>query len=656
MADPRRPGAAAPRQLVPVALLPHPEEGALRPGRVVLALGAAAGLALALALVLGGGAPEPALPGLPDPGVLTGWGLPAATLLLHVTAVVAVGSLLTGAVLVPAAGGVLQEPGTRAVRSAARPAALWAALGAVTALLTASSVVALPVGDVLSGRAGTWADVLALPGVRAPLVSACGAFAVAAYASAVRTAAGAGGLLLAALLALGPLLVTGHASAAEGHVLATTALVVHVVGATLWVGGLLGLVLHLRRDPAVLAAAAPVFSTLAAACLVLVAASGAASALGRLGTDGAAWASGYGALVLVKLAALAALAGLGLRHRRATLPRLAAGQPRALLRLAAGELVVMGAALGLGVALSRTPGPLLDTTVTPSHGAGHDTLGATLEPFGLQPLLTAWQPDAVALALVGLALVAYAQGLRAVHRAGGRWPAARTASFAAGLGLAVLATCGGLAVYAPALLSVHVTRSIVLVLLVPLLLLVGRPGALLHAARPGAAAALGVALRGTLPARARSRPVLVALGVVAAVAALHSSAALETALRSVPVHLLAGLTQVGLGLLLLGALLPSASTAPRRARVAGTAALVAGLAVLGVALLLREPLLAEGWFGTLEGAWLDARADQRRAGALLLLSLQVLAPLLLLAVWSPAAPAPARLHGLPRRSGTGARH
>src|SRR5690625_5631506 len=34
--------------------------------------------ALVLALSIGGGAPEPSPPGIPDPGPLTGWGLPSA--------------------------------------------------------------------------------------------------------------------------------------------------------------------------------------------------------------------------------------------------------------------------------------------------------------------------------------------------------------------------------------------------------------------------------------------------------------------------------------------------------------------------------------------------------------------------------------------------
>ena len=70
-------------------------------------LAGATGLAaavLVVSLLLAGGAPEPGLPGLPDAGLLTGWGLQAATLLYQLAAVVAIGCLLTGAVLAPSRG------------------------------------------------------------------------------------------------------------------------------------------------------------------------------------------------------------------------------------------------------------------------------------------------------------------------------------------------------------------------------------------------------------------------------------------------------------------------------------------------------------------------------------------------------------------------
>ena len=134
--------------------------------------------------------------------------------------------------------------------------------------------------------------------------------------------------------------------------------------------------------------------------------------------------------------------------------------------------------------------------------------------------------------------------------------------------------------------------------------------------------------------RSRAHPVLLAAAVVAGLAALYATPVLEASLRSVPVHLLVGLAEVCAGLLLLRALLPSSSAAPRSWRTAGTAVLVAALALLALALLLRVPTLAGGWFGAIELPGSDPAADQRRAGAVALLALQVLAPVLMIAAWA----------------------
>ena len=64
--------------------------------------------ALVLALLLAGGAPAAPVPGLPDAGPLTAWGLPVVTLLARVAAVLTIGSLLVGAVLVPPQAGALR--------------------------------------------------------------------------------------------------------------------------------------------------------------------------------------------------------------------------------------------------------------------------------------------------------------------------------------------------------------------------------------------------------------------------------------------------------------------------------------------------------------------------------------------------------------------
>ncbi|EYR61855.1 hypothetical protein N866_15075, partial [Actinotalea ferrariae CF5-4] len=210
--------------------------------------------------------------------------------------------------------------------------------------------------------------------------------------------------LALAVVALAPPLYTGHAVGTAAHELATGSLLVHVVAATLWVGGLAALVLRVR--PEALAAAAHRFSGLALGCYAVLVATGVATALAHLGTTPSSWWSGYGATVGVKTLAVVVLGLLGHRHRTWTLPRLAAGRRGPLLRLATVELLVMGAAMGVATGLSRTPGarPAASGTHVPEPGGASTT---ALE------VALAWQPEPVltTVVLVGLAVLGHRWGL-----------------------------------------------------------------------------------------------------------------------------------------------------------------------------------------------------------------------------------------------------
>ena len=294
---------------------------------------------------------------------------------------------------------MLHGPGLRALRAATAWAAAWALSAAVAAVLTVSEILGLPVPDLVTGGSPAWGQLTTLTQPRALLTTAAAAVVVGACARRVRHARRRPGVLAAALLGLTPVLFTGHSAQAADHGLATTSLVVHVLAATVWVGGLVGLVVHLRRDAAALASAVPAFSGVALVCFALVGASGLLSAWTRLGGSVEAWTSGYGLLVLTKVAAFAALGVVGWVHRRRSVRGLVAGSPRAFLRLAGGEVLLMAATVGLAVALARTPtpAPAAQDVVVPAHGEGHATLALTIDPLTLTGLVTQWQPDAIAL-------------------------------------------------------------------------------------------------------------------------------------------------------------------------------------------------------------------------------------------------------------------
>ena len=401
--------------------------------------------AMVAVLVAAGSAPGPTATGLPDAGIAIQWSVPAARLLLDLCAIATVGALLVAAVLAP--------PGRAAAaawRSAPAWAVAWAVMAVTAAALTASEVTGLPPGRLPLDQlvAATWA----LPPTRALLLVAlimtllAGALLAAAVggkssgsgkdpaASSQRSARVA---LVVAVLALTPPLYAGHAAHAGEHDLATASLVVHVIAATAWIGGLAGIAWYVRTDPTNLLPAVERFGTLALGCFVALTLTGSLAAVAALGSSPSAWTSPYAAVLAGKVAAAVALGVVGWAHRRWTIDLLRAGRPRAFGRLAAVEIALMGATVGLAVALSRTPGATGDGFLgRATRGVGP---GEAIERLSLSNLLSDWRPEPVLTTAVVVALVAYLRAVRRVEARGHAWPVRQSAFAVAAGALTVLA-------------------------------------------------------------------------------------------------------------------------------------------------------------------------------------------------------------------------
>ena len=326
----------------------------------------AALLTAAAALVYGGGQQRPVLPGLSDEGRLTDWALPLTRVLMDGAAVATVGLLLVAAVLVPSPGVRLSDAGRWYLRWAGIAAAAWTVTAATAAVFTASDILGRPVGELTDPGV-----LLDLAQSRALLIEAALAAVVGLATGWVRTMPTAAALLVLAVTAVLPPAFTGHAAQARDHGTAVSSLVFHLVGVTVWVGGLAGLLTYATRRPgrpgghdrsvsptarrAAVAAAARRFSGIALAAYAVVAVSGAVNAWVRLDSFAALTGSAYGRLVLGKVAAIAVLGGLGQLHRSRTLDALARGHRGAFIRFATAEVLVMAVAIGLAVGLSRTP-------------------------------------------------------------------------------------------------------------------------------------------------------------------------------------------------------------------------------------------------------------------------------------------------------------
>ena len=193
--------------------------------------------------------------------------------------------------------------------------------------------------------------------VRGYLICAIIAVFIALLSRIVLRPGWAAVLLLAAIVGLLPQALSGHASGADDHDVAVDTMIFHLVGISLWIGGLLAFLGMVRQNVGNLPTVARRYSTLALVAFITVAISGIVNAWIRLTYLSDLWTTGYGRLVVIKAIALITLGVFGYAQRKRALPAIARGKRRPLVRLASVELLVMGATVGVAAALGRTAPP-----------------------------------------------------------------------------------------------------------------------------------------------------------------------------------------------------------------------------------------------------------------------------------------------------------
>nr|WP_306238325.1 bifunctional copper resistance protein CopD/cytochrome c oxidase assembly protein [Ornithinimicrobium sp. HY1745] len=400
-----------------------------------------------------------------------------------------------------------------------------------------------------------------------------------------------------------------------------TALLIHLVGISLWVGGLLAIVI-LRP---VLGNAVQItlerYSPIALACYVAVGGSGVLFAL--LQADNLAdLVTPYWMLLWLKVVALLVLGMFGYNQRRLLLER-GATKPGVFARLALTELGVMAVALGLGVALSRTPPPVIEdlTGVDPALNL---TGFPTPEPFTAAKLLTAWEPMWMfllpALALIGL----YLAGVRRLRRRGDAWPVGRTVLWVIGWAIFIYATSGAPGMYGKVQFSLHMVMHMALMMAVPIFLVPAAPITLaLRAIRSRTDKSLGP--REIILAIVHSRwaaffvqPVVAAVIFFGSLIAFYYTAWFEWSLSTHSGHVVMVVHFFLSGYAFVWALAgtdpgPPKWPAPMRLMVLiGT---LAAHAFFGLALMSGNWLLAPEFFKTVDLPWVpDLLADQQLAG------------------------------------------
>ncbi|WP_332662780.1 cytochrome c oxidase assembly protein [Aeromicrobium sp.] len=445
-----------------------------RSTRDVLLAFLVAGAVMVLCLDLGGGAPKPALTDA-DPGQFVGWAVPFTKVLMDASAVFVIGFLAAAVFLLPSKQDEVEGLSVQAVRIAGRWAAVWSAASVFYFFVQVAETFGKPLDEQ------SWAFIEGYARASEGRAVLLQALAAAVVAVAVRWTLGTkslAGILGIALAGLAPIALTGHTASSGSHDLATTSLLLHLVGVTLWVGGLAALGWVAVRGSKRLEAAIARFSSLALWAFVIIGVSGAINAAVRLGSFGEVFGSAYGKLVLVKVAALVVLGGLGVWQRRRIVER-GAG----FLRLAMTELFIMSATVGLAVALSRTPPPVGENVLnTPVE----ELLGGPMPaaPTVLR-LLWGWAGGGVGLAIVGLGTAFYLRGVWSMHRRGDAWPVGRTISWLVGMVIIAWATFGGLGLYSHVLFSAHMASHMLLSMVAPIFLVLGAPMTLALRTLPG---------------------------------------------------------------------------------------------------------------------------------------------------------------------------
>lgn len=578
-------------------------------------------LACYVLLVAGGGAPQPSPAGLPDPGALTGWLLPADSVLGDLLAAAVVGSLLVPLLTMRRVEDPVDDRGRRAVAAAGWLAAAWAGTAVLELLLVASDQFAVPLAGLDPGLVGEFA--LDSDQGRMLVLQAAMTAMIALGTRWTPRVRSVGFLLGLALLSTVPPVFSGHAASAGSHDTAILSLLVHVLAVVVWTGGLVALWWHLEADDEVRRRAARRFSSLAVWCFAVTTVSGSLNALVRLGGLEPLVTSGYGRGVLAKVVALAVLAAVAYRTRAVIRSRPGSGW-RQLSLLTGIELIVIAAAVGLGVALSRTPPPL---------GVSYTSVAESLlgGPVPSAPttgqLIGSFTVSGIGLAVCLLGSLAYLAGVVTLRRRGEAWPVARTLAWFAGLLVVGYVTCGGLGVYGPVLFSAHMAGHMLLSMVAPLLLVLGSPVNLALRALPGSDVPGGTGPRQLLAGALRSRPAravahpLVATGLfVGSTYAVYLTPLFGVLMENHLGHTLMEVHFLLTGYLFYEVLVGTAPVRERPPYLARVGLLLVTLplhAFFALAVMQADPIIGRGYYEQLDrGYRTDLAADQYLGGSL----------------------------------------
>ena len=421
--------------------------------------------------------------GIPDPGTVTTFGLPALRATVWMCIALTAGSLLFSAFLIPPKltgpdlnGARLTVDGVIASRTAGWASLSVALIAVLMIPLVLSDVSGTPLGKVIFEPAA-WAQALE------QVADAQVWLSVAAFAAVVGVAALFAGswwsqvaLLIGAILTIMPLGLTGHSATGGDHDYGTNSYIWHLVFMLVWIGALMALIAHGRRLGPHLESGVRRYSRIALFAFVVMLISGLINASIRVRPEDLLQYN-YGLVLVAKTIGLLVLGLIGYAHRSVMIPRLHTDR-FAFIRLAVVELILMAAVTGLAVTLGRTPPPpprSIDLTEMQLQ------MGYNLSsPLTVTNWLGQWRFELL-FSVIALLLAGYY--LHLTRRVKG-WNAGRTAWWLLGCATVVVTLSSGIGMHMPAAYSAHMVVHMILSMGAPVFLVLGAPLTLVSAAYP----------------------------------------------------------------------------------------------------------------------------------------------------------------------------
>ena len=428
-------------------------------------------------------------------------------------------------------------------------------------------------------------------------------------------------LLLATLIAIVIPVFQSHSASSGSHSMAIGSLAIHVIALALWVGGVFAIAF---LAPESRAHAVPRFSVLALWAAIAVVISGSVNAFIRLDFK-EAWSSSYAYLVLAKVFLTAGLIVIGYLHRK-NLKKLSEIKGSKFLQLILAEVVIMTGTLAIGSLLASSQPPERESGLTVDRGLS--IVGVkTPQPPSLSRILLGYEPDALMIGLLVIAVALYIKGVMVLTKRGDKWPVGRTISFAIGISAVDFATSGGLGLYAHFSFSWHMVAHMTLGMIAPIAIVLGAPITLALRTLPQGRNSEERGVRGTLLSVLHSRYSSTIVNPVGALVIFDGSLFLLyfTSLFGTLMNTHAGHLFMNIHFLLAGFLFfhviigidPNPKRPPFLVRIVTLLAAMSIHAFFSVALMSSSTLIDSGYFASLQTPWVgNLLADQNKGGAI----------------------------------------